>query len=234
MRRAVKTSMKVCALAVFAIGCTEDSSPSDTVAEPPFTVDPETETLPQAELPVSRAPNEATRMKLDVLAASMSRVAGEDVNGKPIEWIVNGKNGFSDEVFGKALGRPDFQSTTEEQTVSSALYLKFVGDAARAMCTTMAKTDLARMDAEARVLFPRAPATGTLTDAQITENLQYLALRFLGLQLGADAKLIGGLRSVFDAGAALDMPEGAELDNRAEAWRGVCVALFEHPLFHNN
>ncbi len=225
----------VAALSAVALAaCSDEPSPATSAGDPPFTVDPETETLPEAELPVSYAPNSATRMKLDALSASMSRIAGNDVNGKPIEWIVGGKNGFSDEMFGKALGRPDFQSTTEEQTVSSALYLKFVGDAARAVCTTMAKTDLGRADATERVLFPLAPPEGALSDTQVTENLQYLALRFLGLKLPADAQLITGLRVVFDAGSALDIPEGAELDARAEGWRGVCVALFEHPLFHNN
>lgn len=173
------------------------------------------------------------RMRIDTLQAAMTRVAGDDVYGQPIEWKVNGKNGFSDAAFGKALGRPDFQSSTEESGVSSALYLKFVGDAARDICSQMAKNDQLRTDAAARALFPEAPFQGPATDAQITANLQYLVLRFLGLRLDATDPMIANLRGVYDAGVETAAP-GAQITPAAEGWRGVCVALFESPLFHND
>lgn len=180
--------------------------------------------------PPSRA---VRRMRIDTLQAAMSKVAGNDVYGAPIEWKYNGKNGFSDGAFGKALGRPDFQSSTDESGVSSALYLKFVGDAARDICTQMAKNDQIRTDASTRSLFPKAPFDGTATEAQITENLQYLVLRFLGLRVAADHEMIAPLRDVYDAGVATAAP-GAQISAPAEGWRGVCVALFESPLFHND
>jgi hypothetical protein len=173
------------------------------------------------------------RMTIDTLQAAMTKVAGTDVYGAPIEWKYNGKNGFSDAAFGKALGRPDFQASTDEAGVSSALYLKFVGDAARDICSQMAKNDQLRKDPEARALFPRAPFDGTATDLQITENLQYVVLRFLGLRVAADDPMIAGLRGVYDAGVASAVP-GAQITPAAEGWRGVCVALFESPLFHND
>jgi hypothetical protein len=174
------------------------------------------------------------RMPLDTLSASMSRAAGNDVYGAPIEWKVNGKNGFSDAAFGKALGRPDFQASTEESGVSSALYLKFVGDAARSICLQMGKNDLLRGDASTRALFPKAPIDGTATEAQLTENLQYLVLRFVGLRLEPSHEMVTKLRAVFDAGKSAAVPTGGTLPPDAEAWRGVCVALFESPLFHND
>jgi len=179
--------------------------------------------------PPSRA---VRRMKIDTLQAAMSKVAGKDVLGNPIEWRFNNVNGFADAAFGKALGRPDFQSNTSEATVSSALYLKFVGDAARDICSQMAKNDQLRTDAEARALFPKAPIDGA-TDAQITANLQYLVLRFLGLKIAADDAMIAPLRGVYDAGVSAAV-DGAEIKPAAEGWRGVCVALFESPLFHND
>jgi hypothetical protein len=222
------------ALALF--GCETETLPTSatsTSGEPPFTLDPESTSVALTPDEAVLA-NQPARLQLDQLSASMTRIAGTDVHGQPIEWRVNGKNGFSDEVFGKALGRPDFQSTTEEQTVSSALYLKFVGDAARAICTDMAKNDLLRTDPTSRSLFPKASVDAEPTDAEITDNLRFLALKFLGLRLDQDARLIVGLKAVYEAGAAEPVPEGAQLNARAEGWRGVCVALFEHPLFHNN
>lgn len=174
------------------------------------------------------------RMPIDTLQAAMTRVAGTDVHGNPIEWKVNGKNGFSDAAFGKALGRPDFQAATEENGVSSALYLKFVGDAARDICFQMAKNDLKRTDPATRVLFPEAPADGTATASQKAENLRYLVLRFLGLRVPATDPMIPALQAVQEAGEAAAVPAGAELTPAAEGWRGVCVALFESPLFHND
>jgi hypothetical protein len=174
------------------------------------------------------------RMPIDTLQAAMTKVAGTDVYGNPIEWKVNGKNGFSDAAFGKALGRPDFQAATEENGVSSALYLKFVGDAARDICFQMAKNDLKRTDATTRILFPKAPVDGTATAPQETENLRHLVLRFLGLRVPEADPMIPALQAVQDAGEAAAVPAGAELTPAAEGWRGVCVALFESPLFHND
>jgi hypothetical protein len=173
------------------------------------------------------------RMHIDTLQAAMSKVAGNDLYGAPIEWKFNGKNGFSDGAFGKALGRPDFQASTDESGVSSALYLKFVGDAARDICTQMAKNDQLRKDPATRALFPKAAVDGSATDASITENLQYLVLRFVGLRLAADDAMIPALRGVYDAGVQAAAPN-AQITAPAEGWRGVCVALFESPLFHND
>lgn len=173
------------------------------------------------------------RMTIDTLQAAMSKVAGNDIYGAPIEWKYSGKNGFSDGAFGKALGRPDFQSSTDEAGVSSALYLKFVGDAARDVCSQMAKNDQKRTDAATRSLFPKAPVDAPATDAQIGDNLRYLMLRFLGLRVAEGDPMLVNLRAVYDAGVASAAP-GAEITPAAEGWRGVCVALFESPLFHND
>ncbi|AKT37435.1 hypothetical protein [Chondromyces crocatus] len=176
------------------------------------------------------------RMTIDVLQASMARVAGRDVHGNPIIWQFNGRDGFSDGAFGRALGRPDFQSSTEEGTVSNALYLKFVGDAARDVCTQMAKNDLLRNDASTRSLFPEAPWDGVATEAQVTRNVQHLLLRFLGLRVSASDPMVPALREVYQTGVdRFAVPGGGgELTPAAEGWRGVCVALFESPLFHND
>lgn len=217
-------------------GCTSDPPASSTgPSDHDVTVDP---TVIPHDLGPGLKPEKSRdvrRMKLDTLQASMSAVAGKDVYGNPIYWRFNGVDGFSDAGFGKALGRPDFLTSTTESNVSNALYLKFVGDAARDICTQMAKNDLLRADASTRALFPKASVDGSATDAQITENLQYLILRFLGLRLDATDPMIPALRKVFDEGTkSVAVPGGPELGPHAEGWRGVCVTLFESPLFHND
>jgi hypothetical protein len=174
------------------------------------------------------------RLPLDTLQAAMTRVAGTDINGKPLEWRVNGVNGFSDAAFGKALGRPDYRASTDESSVSTALYMKFVGDAARDLCAQMARNDLKRTDPIKRALFPKADADGAATEEQELANLRYLVLRFLGLRVAADHPVIAPLREVFQTGRDTAVQAGAEFSPSAEGWRGVCVTLFESPLFHND
>ena len=108
-----------------------------------------------------------------------------------------------------------------------------MGDAARDICSQMAINDQKRKDAGTRALFPKAAYPEAPTDAQITENLRYLVLRFLGLRVAADDAMVDNLRAVYDAGAASAVA-GAEIAPSSEGWRGVCVALFESPLFHND
>lgn len=234
--------MLLVGLAVAALGCGSESPKSPAPAAPTAEIptvgaDQTTQNAPD-DLGGAGLPGPARgvrRMRIDTLQAAMTKIAGKDIYGNPIVWNVAGKDGFSDAAFGKALGRPDFQASTDESPVSNALYLKFVGDAARDICTQMAKNDLKRSDATTRVLFPKAAVDGTATDAQITENLQYLVLRFLGLRLDATDPLITNLRGVYNAAAkTVPATQGGEITAAAEGHRSVCVALFESPLFHND
>jgi hypothetical protein len=232
---AQRTGLFFVAAAFVAAGCgTNDEGappPAEAPFEHPVTADGTPVGTPPdlgGVLPTMRG---TRRMNIDTLQASMTRVAGNDIQGAPIRWRQGNKDGFSDDAFGKALGRPDYRMSTDESGVSNALYMKFVGDAARDICMQMAEADLKRAG-DARVLFPKVPVDGAATDAQITENLRYLVLRFLGLRVAADHEMIAPLRAVYDAGAAI--PAGGALPPRAEGFRGVCVALFESPLFHND
>jgi hypothetical protein len=229
------------ALAVTIAGCGSENTktPEGTVPEGPTKVgaDPTEQSAPDdlGGAPLPGPARGVRRMRIDTLQAAMTKIAGKDIYGNPIVWNVSGKDGFSDAAFGKALGRPDFQSSTDESPVSNALYMKFVGDAARDICMQMAKNDMKRADATTRVLFPKSPVDGTATDAQITENLQYLVLRFLGLRMEATDPMLANLRGVYNAGSkAIPSADGAEITAAAEGYRGVCVALFESPLFHND
>ncbi|HRI64106.1 MAG TPA: hypothetical protein PK156_07705 [Polyangium sp.] len=230
-------------LGLVLLGCGSENTKSPAPEPPPVEeiptvgADQSTQTAPD-DLGGSPLPGPARgvrRMRIDTLQAAMAKVAGKDIYGNPIFWNVGGKDGFSDAAFGKALGRPDFQSSTDESSVSNALYLKFVGDAARDICTQMAKNDMKRVDVTTRTLFPKAPVDGSASEVQITENLQYLVLRFLGLRMDGTDHFIINLRGVYDAGVGVtSATNGGELTAAAEGYRSVCVALFESPLFHND
>lgn len=220
--------------ALVLLACEADPPSQPASTGKPVPVDSEVENIPDLHADPVGPSRKTRRMTIDQLQASMKRVAGEDVYGNPIEWKVNGQPGFSDVAFGKALGRPDFLSSTDESGISSALYLKFVGDAARAVCTDMARNDLIRTDASTRVLFPKAAVDGAATEEQVNANLSYLVLRFLGTRLEKDSPMIASLRGVYDAGVASVENLGGELPPAAEGYRAVCVTLFESPLFHNN
>lgn len=238
MTRCVRWS---CVLAL--TGCSQASVVSNEPTPTSTTVPPPPST---AEMKPGEGPTEleggdrpplgrlVRRLPLDTLQAAMTRVAGTDINGKPLEWTVNGVNGFSDAAFGRALGRPDYRAATEESGVSTALYMKFVGDAARDLCGKMARNDLKRTDPATRALFPKADADGGATEEQQIANVRYLILRFLGLRVAADHPMVAPLREVFHSGRDTAVQAGAELSPSAEGWRGVCVTLFESPLFHND
>jgi hypothetical protein len=100
------------------------------------------------------------------------------------------------------------------------------------VCDKMVKADLARAAGDTATLWRFAPAGGNASADQINENARYLALRFLGLKLGAADPMIASLVELQGAGkASADaMVTGTEKD--AAGWRAVCIALFQDPAFH--
>ena len=174
----------------------------------------------------------ARRIKIDQLQASLPRVAGNDENGVPITWRVGGQDALDDQRFGVVLGRPDYVTRTAENPASSSLYLKFMRDMARDVCTQIVDADTKRMEGEPKTLWRYAPVQAEPTEAQMTENLQYLALRFLGMRLDPAHPTLKDLRSVYGAGVASTDLAPSSPKARAEGWRGVCIGLLESPLFH--
>lgn len=170
------------------------------------------------------------RMDLDQLNAAIKTVTGG------LEWMVNGDNQFV--TLASTLGKPDFATITQEDLDTTAMFLKFLGDAARNVCFRLVDDDLARPVAT-RVLFKFAsPEQSMATNPEAIEtNLIYLLKRFHGLSS----------RSLSNSGAE-DAPNalGAELqqwlwlyqaaehlsENPSDAWRTVCIALITHPDFY--
>jgi len=178
----------------------------------------------------------ARRFTVDELQASVSVVAGDDLDGQPIRWLVN-VNGtqldaYDDDAFGTMLGRPDYASTTEEDRAPNTLYVKFARDMARGVCNKIVETDLARPSGQQATLWRHAPGSAP-SEAEVTANLTYLMLRFWGTRAGAGDTLLESLRQVYsDAVASYAPTELGNSNAQAEGWRGVCLTLIQDPAFH--
>lgn len=168
------------------------------------------------------------RLSIRQLAQSMPVVLGGNT------WMVSSTaQGFTSRA--ATLGEPDYINEVEENLEPSALFMKFMGDAARDGCTRTANADAA-LAANARVLMRFVSLTDTVGSNRtgVDENLRYLKLRFHGVKVQpADTTSIAGLRTVFDAAvrgaAGSNTPTAAHVK---EGWRSVCVALLTAPEYH--
>lgn len=199
----------------------EPSTPS--VVDVPVTVgDPHGGVLRPPDPPVPAEPRARRRMDLDQLDAAIRGVSGG------IGWVeMRGNtevNLFVD--LAATLGRPDFIQRTEEDLIPTAMFQKFLDDAARSVCTELMRRDPDR-DAGARTFFVDAEPADTLSSNPqgVEQNLRGLLLRFHGQRIPAgDARLepwTWFFRRAEHTGIA---PEAT--------WRALCVALITHPDFY--
>ncbi|MEW6433168.1 MAG: hypothetical protein AB1730_16815 [Myxococcota bacterium] len=167
------------------------------------------------------------RLTVRQLANSMPVALGGNT------WQVGAQNGF--DARRATLGEPDYIAVVDENLEPSALYLKFMGDAARDGCTRAANADASLAQSQRTLTrFVGLADTVTSNRAGVDENLRYLKLRFHGVKVqpGDDAP-IAGLRTLFDtavkAAAGTATPTQAHVK---EGWRAVCVALLTAPEYH--
>jgi hypothetical protein len=108
----------------------------------------------------------------------------------------------------------------------SALFQKFLDDAARSVCAATVAADLARPQAEralTRYIEPGAdPASAR---AAANANLQYVLRRFHGRNLRLDDVNLDAWRWQLEATVFSRVAP-------AEAWGAICVALITHPHFY--
>lgn len=168
------------------------------------------------------------RLTVRQLAGSMPVALGGNT------WQVGSTNGF--DARKATLGEPDYISVVDENLEPSALYLKFMGDAARDGCTRTVNAD-ASLAQNQRVMtrFVGLGDTVATNAAGVDDNLRYLKLRFHAVKVppGDDAP-IAGLRALFDA-AVKGAQGSAASPTQAhvkEGWRAVCVALLTAPEYH--
>lgn len=186
------------------------------------------ESVPTTELPVDPGPDQPidlgleparTRRRMDIeqLDRSIERATGR-------RWMSGSTALFESNA--RTLGVPDYLMATSEDHEVSALFVKFVDDAARSVCTSLVSDD-AEAAAADRIFFVHAEPTAELPAdaAAIDENLRYLLLRYHGRRVADGAADLTVWHDLFaDARAATDDGE--------EAWRTVCVALIDHPDFY--
>jgi hypothetical protein len=100
---------------------------------------------------------------------------------------------------------------------------------AASVCREIVENDVQR-PAGTATLWRHAPHTTHPGDAELTQNLRYLLLRFLGVRADAGSDLLEGYRTLYLA-AAVPQP-GSPWTPQVEGWRAVCIALFQDPAFH--
>jgi hypothetical protein len=163
------------------------------------------------------------RMDLDQLSSAIRQVTGG------IGWTEPRGSTRVDlfEDLSATLGKPDFTTRTEEDLAPSAIFQKFLDDAARGVCAELVSADPRRDRAE-RTFFVTAEPTdtaGARPDA-VEANLRELLVRFHGRSFPAGDPGLEPwrwlLRRLEHQGVAPDA-----------AWTALCVALMTHPDFYS-
>lgn len=158
------------------------------------------------------------RMDLDQLSASIERVTGG------VAWLdPNGTDYF--ETYAATLGKPDFGQRTQEDLRPSALFQKFLGDAARATCTEAVGGEFAG-ERTPHLLGDVPPTATWATDRALIEgNLRELVLDFHGVDLPEGDGRLQPWAFLFESTEHTS-------DSALEAWTAVCVGLMTHPAFY--
>ena len=212
-------------------GCLAESvAPAPARPEPPAVIPP-VDVHAGAATPVALSPapvepeapyRERRRMDLDQLDAALRGVTGgigwtETRGGREV-------NLFED--LASTLGKPDFLQITEEDLEPSAMFQKFLDDAARSACARLMSEDPTRAT-EARTFFVRAEPEASLAEApeRVVANLQYLLLRFHGRAVGPDAPELEPWLWLMRSAAHVTTEQPT-------VWRTLCVGLLTHPDFY--
>lgn len=163
------------------------------------------------------------RMNLDQLAQAMRQVSGgigwtEDRGGRDVDLFVE---------LSATLGKPDYLQVVSEDLEPSALFLKFLDDAARSVCGRMMLQDLAaRPDADRMIFRLVEPGDSSASDAEIDANLAYLVQRFHGRVLPPSAARVQAWRWLYDSVVHITAEPN-------DGWNAVCVGLFTHVDFYS-
>lgn len=163
------------------------------------------------------------RMDVDQLDASLFAATG-------MRWEVGTTNQLT--RFRATLGVPNFATSTHEDLEPSPLFLKFVDDAARSVCTRLLDAETASMRTSS-VFLVHADIDDRLPADQdaIDDNLAMLLARFHSRVVEPGSEELDPWRSLWSASLALTADDMGATDGET-AWRTVCVALIDHPDFY--
>lgn len=202
--------------------------PTEPVETPDAALDAAGHPLPSAPPTVAPVDPEAPpvrprrRMDIDQLDRAIRRVTGG------IGWteIRNGVevNLFTD--LAATLGKADFVQVTVDNLETSAIFQKFLGDAARSVCERRLQADLALAAPEERLLLPAAAGElGGLEPAGIDAHLVALRRTYHGVRMAPESPEMENWRWLYQSVLHVS-------GEPARGWNAVCVALLTHPDFY--
>ena len=184
---------------------------------------------PEVVEPLSRP---RRRLNLDQLSKAIEQATGG------LRWIevVNGQERDLFVTMAATLGKPDFIQSTTEDLDPSALFQKFLGDAARQVCQRRVDQDLElaadpraeQSSTEVKLWGALSPELTTREDeAAVEGQIRTLVLRFHSRLLpeGPSPRL-AYWRWLFETALLVD-------GSATSAWRALCVALITHPDFYS-
>lgn len=209
-------------LAAILLGCATDVQQEARGVPTPGDVSVNVDPVAEVELTTDQQDGRAwRRMDIDQLSRSIERTTGiawtEIQGGEPVDLF---------EQLAGSLGKPDYQSSTDEDLTPGLLFQKFLDDAANKTCKLMIDAEVQASQSERRLVvdvdFDAIPSSNA---AGIDTNLQSALLSFHGRNLPPGSSEHATWRWLFDTAY------GATNDT-SRAWRTVCVALLTHPDFY--
>lgn len=198
-----------------------------------------------------RVPRSARRLSAAQLRAALRGATGFDYVGtarvvdpaSPQGSIVRDDASLL-QVYGSSLGEPDYDYTVRQALEATVTFSKLAEDGIRFTCAQVANVEVAGGEHPAGTahLLLAAEAGHRLPgdEGAIRANVQRLALRWWGRDVGADSEEVSELvelfRVGFDAAALPEPVEGEEEPDpdtlrAVSAWRTVCIGMLQDPQF---
>ncbi len=192
------------------------------IPEPPSTAGAVVDAVPVGLVPTPIPPaRPRKRLNIDQLDAALRRASGD------IGWTAGVGNNVKNEFVTLALtlGKANYTDITTEDLEASALFQKFLADAAASICGKRVNADLASAASERLLLIGVDPKLGyEAQPAAVDKALRRAVLRFHGRVLAADDPELESWRFLFQGATKIS-------GKPAEGWRAVCAALIQHPAF---
>jgi hypothetical protein len=130
-------------------------------------------------------------------------------------------------VFASSLGVPDYVEATREDRSASALFHKFLDEAARHACSELVLRETGGEPFEPYLMVHATSSDTVITAPEaIDDNLRYLLLRYHGRKVVGDAAVLNAWRWLFESVTHVT-------GDPAIGWRGVCIGLISHPDFYS-
>ncbi len=192
-----------------------DPSPVDvgTIVDTPLTPP-----APEPEAPARLK----KRMDIDQLDAALRRATGG------IGWTTTAANGTvtnNFETLSLTLGKPDYLQNTQEDLEPTALFQKFLNEAARVACDELATKEQTGQVEPVLMVGVEDGDTLANNPAAVEANLQRLLRRFHGRVYAPDAPGFVRWRWLFESASHVT-------DDSMIVWRTVCAGLIVHPDFY--